>query len=156
MGSLGMERRGWRSPGHWLGAGGLAFILWAWIDSGWYTSDLSYYHDTRQVSLTQYHGEWIFTRSETPSNRSWPGRYVNPSRSPSSPPGAEMWRIGRLGLPLPVTPMTVDRLLDETKPHLGKLHQFSIGIAHWFAAAIYIAVWLVVHARLRRRQLPLT
>jgi hypothetical protein len=151
MGSLETVGRGWRSPGRWLAGCGLAVILGAWVDSGWYTSDLSYYHDTRQVSLTQYHGEWIFTMAGTPSNRSWPGQYFRPSRDPSSPPGEEMWKIGRLGFPKPVTPMTVDRLLDETKPHLGNLHQFSIGISHWLIAVVYIAVWWAVRRWQRRR-----
>jgi hypothetical protein len=152
MESLGTERHGWRSPGRWLAGCGLAVILGAWVDSGWYTSDLSYYHDTRQVSLTQYHGEWIFTIAETPSNRSWPGQYVRPSRDPSPPPGEEVWKIGRLALPLPVTPMKMDRLLDEKNPHLGDLHQFSVGIAHWLIALVYVAVWWAMRRWQRRRQ----
>ena len=152
MGNPGTERRGWRSAGHWLAGGGLAFILWAWIDSGWYTSDLSYYHDTRSVALTQYHGEWLLTMTETPSNRSWPGGYMDSSRSRSSPREEDSWRLGRLYFPLPVTPMKVDRLLNPQAPLLGNLRQSSIGIAHWFIAVVYLVVWWVLRRWQRRRQ----
>lgn len=152
MSDPGGQRRGRRSAGYWACVCGLVCMAWAWIDSGWYTSDVSYSHDTRQVSLAQYRGEWIFTAAETPSNRSWPGPQVSPTRSRSSlPVEEETWRLGRLYFPRPVTPMTVDRLLDPQRPHLGELRQFSLGIAHWFAMTLFLAACLGARGW-RRRQ----
>jgi hypothetical protein len=146
------QRGGRRSPGFWVGVAGLALIVAAWIDSGWYTSDLVHYETARQVSLAQERGEWIFRRTETPWNRAAPASQgVKPTRSRSSPPAGGTWRWGRLYVPRAVTVVTVDRPLVSRAPHLGMVRQFRLGIAHWFVGAIYLAAWLGLRGWLRRK-----
>ncbi|MCW1922622.1 hypothetical protein OKA05_08655 [Luteolibacter arcticus] len=37
--------------------------------------------------------------------------------------------------------MIEDRLLNAEKPSLGKIHHFSIGIAHWFLPLLLVLPW---------------
>lgn len=141
----------YRSRLFWLGLPGFVFLLWAWLDSGWNTTDLAYCDNTRQRGVAQFQGELIFYRSETPLNRSWPGSYFIHSRTPAAPAG-NAWRIGRVSFPKLASHLAEERMLNPQKPSLGNMRQSSVGVALWFVAASYAAAWILTLTWWQRRK----